>query len=172
MMWHVKGKSVEPRRFMPFEPLRVLNYYDGPRIFTFNDADEALCLACWSDEDEFHSRFLVVAVTDQIIADLEVGLLSVAEALTQPRLWVVDWAPEGSFAKAWLVARKDVPADAQPKPRTMLHRSLDPILSLRVTGDAIRPGEVPGSVIKNTVEGAQRAIKCLAEYEMDQPARR
>lgn len=172
MMWEIRGKPVDPKRFAPFEPLRVLNYYDGPRIFTFKDADEALCLACWSDEDEKQSRFLVVAVTDQIITNLESGLLSVREALAQPRLWVVDWAQDGSLTGAWLVAHQDVPEDSQPQPRTMLHRSLEPILSLRATGEAIRPGEIPGSVIKSTVEGAQRAIKCLAEYEMESPARR
>jgi hypothetical protein len=89
-MWEIKGKPVDPKRFMPFEPLRVLNYYDGPRIFTFNDSDDALCLACWSDEGETHSRFLVVPVTDRIVEDLEGGRLSVADALAQPRLWVVD----------------------------------------------------------------------------------
>lgn len=170
-MWEIKGKPIDPRRFMPFEPLRILNYYDGPRIFTFHDADDALCLACWSDEDEGRSRFLVVAVSNQIIADLEGGLLSVREALAQPRLWVVDWAQDGTLTGAWLVAHQDVPKDSQPQPRTMLHQSLDPILSLRATGEAIRPGEIPGSVIKSTVEGAQRAIKCLAEYEMELPAR-
>jgi hypothetical protein len=171
-MWEIKGKSVDPKRFTPFEPQRVLNYYDGPRIFTFHDVDDALCLACWSDEDETHSRFLVVAVTDQIVADLEGGLLSVREAIAQPRLWVVDWAQDGTLTGAWLVSPQDVPKDSQPQPHTMLHRSLDPILSLRATGEAIRPGEIPGSVIKSTVEGAQRAIKCLAEYEMELPARK
>ena len=83
-MWEIKGKPIEAKRFAPFEPLRVLNYYDGPRIFTFNDADDALCLACWSDEDEGQARFLVVAVTTKIIADLESGLLTVREALSQP----------------------------------------------------------------------------------------
>jgi hypothetical protein len=171
-MWEIQGKPVDPERFNPFEPLRVLNYYDGPRIFTFLDADEALCLACWSDEDETHSRFLVVAVTDQIVADLEVGLLSVLEALEQPRLWVVEMSNGGTLSGAWLVPPQNIPKDSQPQPRTMLHRSLDPILSLRATGETIRPGEIPGSVIKITVDGAQRAIKCLAEYEMDLPARK
>ena len=172
MMWEIKGKSVDPERFKPFEPLRVLNYYDGPRIFTFRDEDDALCLACWSDEDEDHSRFLSVAVTDQIISDLESGLLSVRESLAQPRLWVIDWSNHGDLTRAWLIAQADVPEDSQPHPRTMLHRSLDPILSLRAIGETIRPGEIPGSVIKSTVEGAQRAIKSLAEYEMELPASR
>jgi hypothetical protein len=153
-MWEIKGKPVDPKRFMPFEPVRVLNYYDGPRIFTFNDADDALCLACWSDEDETHSRFLVVPVTDRIIEDLEGGRLSVAEALAQPRLSVVDWAQDGALTAAWLVSPQDVPRDAQPQPGTMLHRSLAPVRASRVNGEAVRPGEIPGSITKSTVEGA------------------
>ena len=171
-MWEVQGRPVESGQFLPFEPLRVLNYYDGPRIFTFNDANNALCLACWSDEDDDSSRFLVVATTDAIVSDLESGLLSVSEALTQPRLWVVDWSQGSQLTSAWLTTLKDVPEDSQPTPRTMLHRSLDPILSLRATGPTIRSGEIPGSVVKGAVDGAQRAIKCLAEYEMELPAHR
>lgn len=124
-MWQVKGKSVDTGRLLPFEPLHVLNYYDGPRIFTLHDADGALCLACWSDEDEVASRFLVAPVTEQTIADLEGSLLSLLEALTQPRLWVVDLTQTGALSGAWLVALRDIPDDARPQPRTMLHRSLD-----------------------------------------------
>jgi len=151
-MWEIKGNAIDPQRFAPFEPLRVLNYYDGPRIFTFHDADKALYLACWSDEDEHQSRFLVVPVSETIISELEGGILTVREALAQPRLWVIDLSHEGTLAGAWLIAPETVPEDAQPQPRTMLHQSLEPILSLRATGEAIRPGEIPGSVIKSTVE--------------------
>jgi hypothetical protein len=125
MLWEIHGKPVDPKRFTPFVPLRVLNYYDGPRIFTFHDADDGLCLACWSDEDATHSRFLVVGVTGQIIDDLEGGQMSVREALTQPRLWVVDCDHDGTIAGVWLVAPNDIPEDAQPRPRTMPHRSLE-----------------------------------------------
>lgn len=171
-MWEIKGKSIDANRFTPMEPLRVLNYYDGPRIFTFLDADAALCLACWSDEDESGSRFLAVPMNDALVSDLEGGLLTVREALRQPRFWVIDLNREGTPVSAWLLNPDDVPEDAQPQPRTMLHRSLEPLLSLRATGDAIRPGEIPGSVIRGTVDGAQKALKCLAEYEMDLPAHR
>lgn len=171
MMWQIKGKPIDPKRFTPFEPLRVLNYYDGPRIFTSRDTDDGLCLACWSDEDENLSRFLVVPVSDQIISDLEGGILTVCEALTQPRLWVVDVCHDGTLAEAWISNLDDVPEDSKPQSRTMLHRSLEPILSLRATGESIRPGEIPGSVIRSTVEGAQKAIKCLAEYEKELPSR-
>ena len=149
-MWEIKGKPVDPKRFTPFEPLRILSYYDGPRIFTFDDADDALCLACWSDEDEKCSRFLVVAVTDQIIADLESGLLSVRKALAQPRLWVTDSGARRRPHRRLAGRPQGRPRGCQPQPRTMLHRSLDPILSLRATGEGIRPGNLPGSVIEST----------------------
>ena len=130
-MWQVKGKRIDAKRFEPFEPLRVLNFCDGPRIFTFHDADEALCLACWSDEDDAHSRFLIVPVSEKIVANLERGSLSVSDALDQPRLWVVDLGFDGAIADAWLVSPKDVPDDAQPQPGTMLHRESEPQLTMR-----------------------------------------
>ena len=108
-MWELKGTPADAKRFAPFEPVRVLNYYDGPRIFTVLDADGSLCLACWSDEDETRSRFLVAPVTAAVVADLESGRLTVREALGQPRLWVVDLSHDGPIAGAWLVNRQDVP---------------------------------------------------------------
>jgi hypothetical protein len=171
-MWDVKGRRIEAARFGSFEPEDVLNYYDGPRIFTFFDSDEGLCLACWSDEDEGCSRYLAAPVTDQIIKDLKAGLLSVYEGLMQPRLWTLDVADTGEVTNAWLIDPKDVPDDCKPQPRVMLHRSLEPIFSLRAIGNSIRAGEVPGSVIKVAVEGARKALKCLAEYEMELPSKR
>lgn len=152
MMWEIKGNPVSPQRFMPFVPVRVLNYYDGPRIFTFIDADEELCLACWSDEDDTHSRFLVVTVTDQAIAELESGLLSVREALTQQQVWVVDMDPNGDLDSAWLLSHRDIPENAQPQPKTMLHRSLEPDLSRVVTGGIFKGEETLESITRGIVK--------------------
>lgn len=152
MMWQVKGKPIDHQRFAPFEPLRVLNYYDGPRIFTFEDVDGGLCLACWSDEDDNLSRFLVAPVSEKILSDLVGGIVTVRESLTQAELWVVDLRHDGVLTSAWLVDHKDVPEDSQPQPRTMLHRSLEPILSLRATGELLHPGEFSGSVTKSPVK--------------------
>lgn len=152
MMWQVNGKPIDPKRFAPFEPLRVLNYYDGPRIFTFEDVDGGLCLACWSDEDENLSRFLVAPVSEKILSDLARGIVTVRESLTQAELWVVDLRHDGILTSAWLVDHKDVPEDSQPQPRAMLHRSLEPIVSRPATSETIRPGGIPGSVTKSPVK--------------------
>lgn len=171
-MWQVNGRTLNAERFGTFEPVRILNDYDGPKLFTFWDADGALCLACWSDESPERIRFLVVPVTDADIIELTTGVVTVREALQKPRLWILDIDNDWSLLGAWLVDPVSVPKDAQPQPGVMLHRSLEPLLSLRAIGDRIRSGEIPGSVIKGIVEGAQKALKCLAEYETDRGDRR
>ena len=132
MMWEIRGTPIDPQRFMPFEPLRVLNYYDGPRIFTLVDSGGSLCLACWSDETESRTRFLVVPTTDSIVAALEVGLLCVRDALTNSPLWVVDLSDDGTLSAAWSMTLTDVPEDAQPQPGIKLNLAAEPVLSTRV----------------------------------------
>jgi hypothetical protein len=170
-MWDVVGKLKETSLFGRFEPIDVLIWYDYPRTFTLHDQDDELCLAHWLDENSEFIRYLVAPVAPEIIVKLQHGELSLRESLEQPRAYVVDQAYDGQVRQVWLIKIADLQHDALPDPRTMLERSLEPILSLRATGDAIKPGEIPGSVIKSTVEGAQKAIKCLAEYEMDLPTR-
>ena len=133
-MWQVVGTPIDAERFEPFRPLQLLNYYDGPRIFTVRDAEGSLCLACWSDDDERQSRFLVAPITQHVVTELEAGLVSLREALAQPRLWVVDLNHEGPVAAAWSVAPNSIPEDAQPQPGTMLRRSLTPSRSLQIEG--------------------------------------
>lgn len=170
-MWPVVGTPKETHLFGRFEPIDVLIWYDCPRTFTLEDHDRGLCLAHWLDEDAERMRYLVVPINSKQIELLQRGELTLLESIDQPRVYVVDQAFSGEVQGVWLTRLMDLPQDVLPVPRTMLHRSLEPILSLRATGDAIKPGEIPGSVIRSTVEGAQKALKCLAEYEMDLPAR-
>ena len=139
-MWEVIGTPVAVEQFAPFAPLRVLNYYDGARIFTFKNSDGSLCLACWSDEDENRYRFLVVPITEQAVADLDNGFLTVTDAMARDSLWVVEVSGDCTLSRAWLVASIDVPKDAQPQQGTLLHPSHDPMLNLadpKSAGDSI-----------------------------------
>lgn len=150
-MWKIQGISVDPTRFEPLEPLHVLNFYDGPRIFTFLDGFRELCLAVWSDEDQSHSRFLVVPVTEKTVFELEKGLLSVRDALKQPQLWVLDHPQQPGPSKAWSVEFDLVPEDAKPHPGVLLHRSLEANFRQKAIGQAPHSGDLthyhlPGSV--------------------------
>jgi len=151
-MWELQGTPIDPQQFAPFEPLQVLNYYDGPRIFTFEDAESALCLACWSDEAEDRSRFLVVRASQSAVAELEAGTLCIREALDRSRTWwVVDLGYDGTLLEAWSVSPSDVPADAQPSPGVLLHRSSVPVSSLRLPSAAVRSNA--DFVVKKAVQG-------------------
>jgi len=158
-MWEVVGKPKDPRLFGCFEPIEVLIWYDCPRTFTMNDQDGDLCLAQWLDEDPETMRFLVVPITSKQIEQLKRGELTLRESLDQPRVYVVDQANNGDVRAVWLTELSDLPQDSLPVPRTMLHRSLEPLLSPRTTSDAVKSGEITANGFKSSVEGVQKALK-------------
>lgn len=166
-MWPVLGKPKDPSVFGQFDPSEVLIWYDGPRTFTFTDQDGGLCLAHWLDDVDGLVRYAVAPVSEQHISRMKTGELTLRECLDQPRVYVVDVTHSGDAISVWSLNRlTDIPDTVLPAPGTMVRRELEPFFCLRATGRTIRPGEIPGSVIRTTVEGAQKAIKGLAEYEM------
>lgn len=167
-MWNIPGKTVDIGRFQPFEPLQVLYEFDGPRIFTLMDVDEELNLAYWSDQDEHVSRYVVVPTTTTILAALNKGSISVFDALNQPRCWLCDVTHGGELSACQRVDFAAVPRDSLPAVDAMLLPTLEPLLTLRAVGDAIIPGQIPGSVIRAGVEGVQKAFKVLSEYVLGQ----
>ena len=167
MMGQVKGKAVDPGRFSPFQALKVLYDFDGPRSFTFLDGDGELNFALWFDENTEFVRYLVVPFSDDLVARLVKGQMSLREAIDQPRLWIVDVNADGTPQAAIRTHLSDLPEEELPVPGTMLLPSLEPLLSLRAIGEPIQPSAIPGSVIKFVIEGAQRAMKGLAEYELE-----
>jgi hypothetical protein len=169
-MWQVTGKPVDAGLFRPFRPAEVLYEFDGPRTFTHLDPDGELFFAHWCDEDRDATRFLVVPFSDQLVTKIKDGDLTLRDALNQPRLWVVDVTHAGEPRNAWITRLDDVPDDVLPQRGTMLLPALEPLLSLRAVGEDIQEGRVPASVIKNLIDGVQKAVKMLAEYVLGQPA--
>lgn len=167
-MWDIQGKKSDRSPFTSLDPVEVLYEFDGPRIFTVRDRDGLLNLAYWSDEDEKNTRYVVVPTSTRILDDLRQGTLSALDALNQPRCWVCDVALDGGGTECSLVDFQDIPMDALPVQGTMIWPTLEPLLTLRVVGAMIVPGRIPGSVIRSTVEGAQKAFKVLSEYVLGQ----
>ena len=166
-MWDVVGKTKDTGLFGRFEPIDLLIWHDGPRTFTLHDADGGLCLAHWLDEDADFWRYAVVPISQADLDRMTRGEMTIIEGLDQPRVFAVDQNVQGEVIAVWLTALSDLPRDTLPKPGTMLRRELEPFFSLKATGRTIVAGAIPSSVIKTTVENAQKAIKCLAEYEME-----
>lgn len=167
-MWEITGKTVDIRRFQPFEPSEVLYEFDGPRIFTLNDAEGELNLAYWSDQDQLICRYVVVPTTKKLLDALLKGSISVFDALNQPRCWLCDVNHQGELSACQRVDFEAVPRDSLPAIGTMLLPTLEPLLTLRAVGDEIIPGQIPGSVIRACVEGVQKAFKVLSEHVLGQ----
>ena len=130
-MWEVPGESIAPERFDPFHPSKVLDHYDGPRIFTLTDRQNEFCLAFWCDGDDESDRYLVVPFSPSLRQELTEGRISVAQALDQPRLWVVDIDKTGRPSRSWRSEFSRLPREILPEPGTMLWPSLEPLLSVR-----------------------------------------
>jgi hypothetical protein len=169
-MWNVERKEIDSGRFKPFDPVEVLYEFDGPRIFTILDNDGELNLVYWSDEDEKNTRYIVVPTSVKILDELRKGVLSVFDALNQPRCCVCDVALDGRLTGCSLVDFQAIPRDALPAQGTMLWPSLEPLLTLRAVGSEIVPGQIPGSVIRSCVEGVQKSFKVLSEHVLGQGA--
>lgn len=167
-MWDIQGRQIDVRLFSPFDPVEILYEFDGPRIFTLRDCDGELNLAYWSDEYEGNTRYVVVPTSAKILDRLRQGVLSVFDALNQPRCWVCDVSLDGSPSGCSLVDFEAIPSDALPAQGTMIWPSLEPLLTLRAVGDEIVPGQIPGSVIRSCIEGVQKSFKVLSEYVLGQ----
>jgi len=163
-MWEIDGKIADTGRFGPLEPVEVLYDFDGPRIFTVKDSEGELNLAYWSDEDGEATRYVIVPTSLKIVDSLRRGIVSVHDALSQPRCWVCDVKHDDGLFRCRRMDFESIPQDALPAPGTMLLPSLEPLLTLRAVGTEIVPGRIPGSVIRSCVEGVQKSFKVLSEY--------
>ena len=125
MMWNVPGKPVDAALFSPLRPAKVLYEFDGPKTFTFFDQDGEMCLAHWCDEDQGTTRFIAVAFSVPLLAKLEKGVISVRDALEQPRAWILDEDAGGKVCAAWRVEVTELPPEALPKAGTLLLPALE-----------------------------------------------
>ena len=97
---------VSPEKFMPFTPVKVLDYYDGPRVFTFKSHAGVLYLACWDDDVECGSRFFVVEIDDATVASIENGQMMVCDAFRDRPSWAVESRGDVVY-RAWLLPSGD-----------------------------------------------------------------
>lgn len=165
-MWEVSGKPVPAERFRPFVPAEVLYDFDGPRTFTFRDADDELYLAHWLDGDRDAARFAVVPFSAALLAELKTGQISVRDALNQPRAFVIDIGPDATARAAWRVELGELPGDALPRPTTMLWPSLEPLASVRAVGERVRVGAIPHAVVRAVADSLPRAYRTVLDYAL------
>ena len=128
-------------------------------------------LAHFCDDEDERLRYFVAPTSDRILSRLKAGDLSVRSALDQPLAWLADVNRQGEVQRAWVTSIGQVPQDALPLPDVMLRPEFDPLIRLRAIGDAIRPGTLPTSVVRQLVTGVEQAIRTLVNFVFDRGGR-
>lgn len=164
-LWTVSGERL-PRELLEsfHSPQEVLFEYNGPRIFSFPSRLGSLCLAYLCEEEDSLSRYIVTPVSAASIDELKHGNKSIRKTLAQPIVWIVDIDRDGAVHDSWMVNSSSLPEDALPDMDTMLLPSLEPLLSMRSTGNSITNSSVPIEAIKHSVAGVEKAFKILLDY--------
>ncbi len=164
-MFEIFGKQLTDFSFLgALEPQEVLYDFDGPRVFTSNDADSKLLLAYQSDESAEIRRFIIVPFSESLLSSLKAGSITLLEALDQPRVWIADLKDNWTLESVWLTDLSKISTDRLPKKHVMLWPNLQPKFALRVVHDDARLGHVPSNIIQGTIERVKKSFRILADH--------
>ncbi len=164
-MWTVDGLETDWPRLDSLEPERILDFYDGPRLFTVRTTEGFQLLVYQCDADTDTDRFVLVPARNELLAEIESNLIPLREALTSPPwAWVIDRKHDGTLSRPRAVDPRKLPDDVLPRPGVRMFADSDVWLRLRMLGEGIEAGHIPASVVKRAVDGATDAIKTLVRH--------
>lgn len=132
--WQPDGTD-ERGRFNDLTPIEILDWFDGPRLFTFVD-EQILYLAYACSEGDRTIRYIITPTEQDRIRALERGHISLLDAIKAPIVWVIDISEGQTFAikrLAWAA----IPSTVVPCPHVLLNPGLAPIFQLYVQGDTL-----------------------------------
>ncbi len=164
-MWTVDGQETDWPKLDSLEPEHVLDFYDGPRLFTVRTTEGFQLLVYQCDSDADVDRFILVPARDELVVEIKGNLIPLRDALTsQPLAWIIDRRLDGALSRPRVVDLFKLPDDVLPRPGVRLSHDTDVWLRLRMIGEGIEAGHIPGSVLKRAVDGATNAIKTLMRH--------
>lgn len=133
-MWTVSGTPGDWPVLADLKPVRVLDEYDGPRLFTVRSQDGYNLLAYQCGEDATTERFLITPIEEERIGRIEANSLTLREVLTDGWLWIVDRDRSGALTKPIHVDAFSLPSSALPRAGVRLNREPEVFLRLRMIG--------------------------------------
>jgi hypothetical protein len=167
MMWTVDGQETDWPKLDSLEPEHVLDFYDGPRLFTVRTAENVQLLVYHCDADTEVDRFVLVPARDGLVAEIKGNLITLREALTsQPWAWIIDQALDGMLSRPRIVDLHKLPDDVLPREGARLSADTEVLLRLRMVGQGVEAGHILASVVKRAVDGATDAIKTLVRHAL------
>lgn len=126
-MWTIDGRETDWPKLDSLEAEDVLDYCDGPRLFTILTAEGLQLLVYHCDGDAELDRFLTVPTHNGLIDAIKGNRITLREALTSlPRAWMIDRRVEdGVLTRPRIVDLRKVPDDVLPKEGARLSADTD-----------------------------------------------
>lgn len=166
-MWTIKTHESSWPVLSSLRPNRVLDEYDGPRLFTVRSDDGHLLLAYQCAEDRTLERFLLVPASERTVSAILENAVSLRDALTGSGwAWLIDRARDGTLTRPAAVELDSLPDTALPRPGVRLNPEPEVLLRVRLIGDELTAHHVPASVVKRAVDGATGAVKTLVRHSL------
>jgi hypothetical protein len=166
-MWSLDARKTDWPELASLTPERVLDEYDGPRLFTLRSRDGHLFLAYKCAEDQDAERYLVVPTHEALIGQLESNAVTLRDALIgHGSVWLLDRHLDGTTCVLGAVDPANLPVSALPRAGVRLAPSRDVLLRLKVIGESITPHHVPASVVRRAIDGATGAVRSLVRHAL------
>jgi hypothetical protein len=149
---------------LPFKRLlhsQVLDELDGPRIFSF-ESEVGLFLCYVIGDFADYQAVIVTPCNGRTIQELLSGSITVREALLLNWSWLTETDFSGEIRKA-VKFTDQIPDFFLPKIGTMLYRSLQPLLSVKLEGASITEHNVRASVVRQALDAGTVAIKRIVD---------
>jgi len=164
-MWTVPTKVSSWPDIERLTPERILDEYDGPRLFTTRTKDGNLLLAYQCAEDSEGERFLLVPASEQLVSEIENNQIALRDALQERGwAWLIDRDRHGSLTSPVEVDPRLLPENALPKSGIRLSNDEAVMLRVRMIGDGLTREHVPASVVRRAVDGATGAVRTLVHH--------
>lgn len=151
--WTPQGPIEPSNRFRDFEPVNVLDWFDGPRLFTIREEDiQYLVYLCL--EAPHSIRYLVSPTDEDRLKALVTGVTTVFNALKNPVLWAVDTDENGNTKTVHRISWGSVPLDIIPKPHVLLSRALEAAFNVHVEGKTLSSTSITASLLNKYVSNS------------------
>ncbi|NEH46888.1 hypothetical protein GR215_34390 [Rhizobium leguminosarum] len=167
-MWDIPTRPSSWLKVSRLDPVRILDEYEGPKLFTVaaDDGQELLVYQC--AEDAERSRFLLVPSDEGLISDLEANRIALRDALTRAGWsWIVDRTRDGNLTQPASMNTRDLPPKALPSAGVKLSLADDVLLRIRMVGRQLSGHRIPASVVKRTLDAATGAIRALSAHALE-----
>lgn len=157
---------------VPFEPIDILDEYEGPVTFTFKNDDGMLLLAhiYTPATDDGPAQYLATPFDEEGVQELRTGRLTIRDALMDQRWGFLVTGEPWAQVTLKPVKLTSLPQDLIPGRNSVLRMEFLPLLTLRLLGSNLQGDSVPVSVVRGAIKGTEGAIKAIGEYIADTSA--